>query len=341
MDRDTDKLEMYSRMLALRDFTEADLEAIEHTTVTVVGAGGLGSPALRLLTALGFGTIRIIDHDIVELSNLQRQTIYNYSDIGSPKVDAAVENLKKQNPFVKFEPLAMSINNENALDLLRGTDIIVDGLDSMSARRAVNQASYSLKVPYVYAGAIEYYANLTTFIPDETGCLYCLVGDLQDNPANTCASVGVTPTLLSLVASVEVQEAILLAVGRQPKLAGHLMHVDLLSLDIDRFAIARSDRCPVCSKTISSGTSATASLNITMLCTNSFSISPSVNRNLDIDSVASKIGSRCKVIKRKTSLLIKFESGASATLMSTGSAVIKGVKDREEALSLYHDISGA
>ncbi len=338
MDRDAIKLEMYSRMLALRDFTEDDLEAIEQTTITVAGAGGLGSPILRLLTAIGFGKIRIIDHDIVELSNLQRQTVYNYDDIGVPKVDAAVANLRKQNPWVVFEPLGMNINSENALELLQGTDIIVDGLDSMSARRAVNQASHSLKIPYIYAGAIEYYANISTFIPGETGCLYCLVGDMQDNPANTCANVGVSPTLLSLVASIEVQEAVLLATRKNPKLAGKLMHVDILSLDIDKFDIAKSVNCPICSESTPLESSGSDGLNIAMLCTNSFGISPSERRNLDIDSLASRLEEKGRVTKRKTSLVLKLESGASATLMSTGSAVIKGVKDKEEALSLYHDI---
>ncbi len=97
-----DRLEMYSRMLALRDFDEEDLRSVEGTSITVVGAGGLGSPILQLLTSIGFGKIRIIDYDVVELSNLQRQTIYNYDDIGIPKVDAAVANLSKQNPFVQF-----------------------------------------------------------------------------------------------------------------------------------------------------------------------------------------------------------------------------------------------
>ncbi len=338
MDRNVDKLEMYSRMLALRDFTENDLEAIEDTTITVVGAGGLGSPALRLLTAIGFGRIRIIDHDIVELSNLQRQTVYNYSDIGSPKVDAAVHNLSKQNPFVKFEPIGMSLTNDNALELLRGTDIIIDGLDTMTARRAVNQASYALKIPYVYAGAIEYYANISTFIPDETGCLFCLVGDLQDNPANTCANVGVSPTLLSVVASIEVQEAVSLARGRMPKLAGKLMHIDIQSFGFDTFEIAQSKKCPVCSVKEVSESVTHDELSITHLCTHSFSISPIENRNLDISEIAVRLASEYKTIKMGSSLIVKLDSGARITIMATGNAVIKGVDTQEEALSLYRQV---
>ena len=198
-------------MLALRDFSEDDMKSIMKTTIAVVGAGGLGSPALRLLTAIGFGKIRIIDRDIVELSNIQRQTIYNTQDIGEPKVEASAANLKMINPNVEFDPICISIREDNALDLLKGSDIILDGLDSFKARRAVNGASLELGIPYIFAGAVEYYANLTTFVPGKTGCLNCVMGNAQDNPDNTCAQVGVTPTLLSLAAAVEVNEAVRLS----------------------------------------------------------------------------------------------------------------------------------
>ncbi|MHA2359989.1 MAG: HesA/MoeB/ThiF family protein, partial [Candidatus Thorarchaeota archaeon] len=118
----------YSRMLALRDFSEKDMETVMNTTVAMVGAGGLGSPSLRLLTAIGFGRIRIIDRDIVELSNIQRQTVFNTQDIGMPKAEAAAVNLSLMNPEVNFDPICVSISEENAIDVLKGADIIVDGL---------------------------------------------------------------------------------------------------------------------------------------------------------------------------------------------------------------------
>ncbi len=231
----------------------------------------------------------------------------------------------------------MAIKESNALDLLKGTDIIVDGLDTMTARRAVNQASYALKIPYVYAGAIEYYANISTFIPDETGCLYCLVGDMEDNPENTCANVGVSPMLLSLVGAIEVREAVSLATGRQPRLAGKLMHADIDVLGFDTFDIARSDACPVCSAAPSTSSSESDELSITMLCTNSFSISPSKPLALDLESVVTRVETQ-RLLRRKTSVIIKFASGISVTLMNTGSAVIKGAKDKDEALSVYHTL---
>jgi len=322
-------------MLALKDFSESDMESIMDTTVTVVGAGGLGSPALRLLTAIGFGKIKIVDRDIVELSNIQRQTIYNTEDIGEPKVEAASTNLKMMNPNVEFEQLCVSIREDNAIDLLRGTDIILDGLDSFKARRAVNRASQELGIPYIFAGAVEYYANLSTFVPGKTGCLNCVMGGAEDNPENTCSQVGVTPTLLSLAAAVEVNEAIRLAVGKEPILGNRLMTIDSGSLTFDFFDIGKSDDCPVCSKIGQSAIAKTDEIVVTQLCSESYNISPSKIGNLDLKKIAQKLDQLYSVTSLGRSIIVKLENGEKITLMASGSAIIKGVDTADNALRLY------
>lgn len=333
-----DQRERYSRMLALRDFSEDDMKSIMNTTITVVGAGGLGSPALRLLTAIGFGKIRIIDRDIVELSNIQRQTIYNTNDIGEPKVEVASTNLKLMNPNVEFDPLCVSIREDNALDLLKGTDIILDGLDSFNARRAVNRASLELGVPYIFAGAVEYYANLSTFVPRKTGCLNCVMGDAQDNPNYTCVHVGVTPTLLSLAAAVEVNEAVRLATQRDPILANRLMTIDSGSLTFDFFDIGKSDDCPVCSKSAQVSVSRKNELSVTQLCSQSYNISPPKIERLNLDKITKKLDRKYSIRSTGKSILITLTSGEKITLMSSGSAIIKGVDTAEEAIRLYEFI---
>jgi molybdopterin/thiamine biosynthesis adenylyltransferase len=330
--------ERYSRLLALRDFTEDDMEAIMRSTVSVVGAGGLGSPALRLLTAIGFGNIRIIDRDIVELSNIQRQTIYNTEDIGSPKALMAATNLGKMNPEVHFDTFPISIQDENAVEILEGSDIIIDGLDSFKARRVVNRASLRLKIPYIFAGAIEYYANLSTFIPGKTGCLHCLMGDAEDNPDNTCEQVGVSPTLLSLAAAVQVNEAVRIAIGKQPSLANRLMTIDSSSLSFDFFDIGRVDNCPQCSGTASEEIKTTNSLNVTSLCSESFNISPSKVLSIDLEKVSNNLKLPDEFKLNKRFLIVKKSSGEKITLMATGSAIIKGASSAEDALRLYRAI---
>ena len=337
----TDKQrERYSRMLALRDFSDDDMETIMNTTVAMLGAGGLGSPSLRLLTAIGFGRIRIVDRDIVELSNIQRQTVFNTRDIGKPKAEAAAENLELMNPEVQFDPICVSIDDENGIDVLKGVDIILDGLDSFKARRAVNKASLELKIPYVFSGAVEYYANLTTFVPGKTGCLQCVMGDAQDNPENTCAQVGVSPTLLSIAAAVEVNEALKLALGRTPDLMNRLMTIDTSTLSIDFFDIGKAEDCEVWSQPQKKATEKKNELSVTQLCSQSFNISPGKTLNLDLDTLASNLDSMYSVQRRKRFLIVHVDDNIRVTVMPAGNLIVKGIATAEEATKLFQDIIG-
>lgn len=330
-----DLRERYSRMLALRDFGEDDMESIMNTTIAMVGAGGLGSPALRLMAAIGFGRILIVDRDIVELSNIQRQTVYNTGDIGRPKAEAAAENLEQMNPNVDYEPVCASISETNAVDLLREADIIVDGLDSFKARKAVNLASLSLSIPYVFAGAVEHYANLSTFIPGKTGCLQCVMGDVEDNPENTCARVGVSPTLLSIAASIQVEEALLLSTDRSPHLANRLMAIETSSLSFDTFQIGRVEDCSECSQPHKITSRREDSVSAVLLCSESYNVTPSSQTSLDLESLHEKIAKKHTVKRGKRSLTITFNEGPRVTLMAGGNAIVKGVDSPHRAVDYY------
>ena len=332
--------ERYSRMLALRDFSEEDMDTIMGTTIAMLGAGGLGSPSLRLLTAIGFGRIKIVDRDIVELSNIQRQTVFNTQDIGKPKAEVAAENLELMNPEVQFDPICISIDNDNAVEILKGVDIIVDGLDSFKTRRVVNKASLVLNIPYVFAGAVEYYANLTTFIPGKTGCLNCVMGDAQDNPENTCAHVGVSPTLLSIAAAVEVNEALKLALGRKPDLADHLMTIDTSTLSFDFFDIGKAVDCEVCSNPQSHSFAKKISVNATQLCSQSYNVSPGRVMQLNLNSLAKSLESQYSVELRKRFLIVNVTDEIRLTIMPSGNIIVKGVSRPEDATKLFNDIIG-
>ncbi len=332
--------ERYSRTLALPDFDEKDLERIFNTAIAVVGAGGLGSPALRLLTALGFGYIRIIDRDIVDLSNLQRQTIYNMEDIGRPKAFAAADNLRRMNPDVQFEPVTAVLDEQDAEELLEGCDIVIDGLDSIRARMAVNRAVQRLSIPYVYAGAIQYYANVSTLIPGKTACLECFMSGAEDSPENSCERLGVMPTVLSMAAAVQVQEAVCLATGRQPRLAGRLMAIDLSDLSVDTFVIARNEDCPVCSQqdTLQQHLKRPDRPTVTTLCSGTFSLSPPGKLSPDLSVLAHRLEGRYRVKVMTGFLQAIDKNGVQVTVMGRGNAIIKGANGPEEALKIYEDI---
>jgi adenylyltransferase/sulfurtransferase len=197
----------------------------------------------------------------------------------------------------------------------------------------------SLKIPYIFAGAIEYHSNLSTFIPDKTGCLHCLSGDAQDNADYTCANVGVTPELLSIAASVQVREAVLLSTGREPRLADRLMFIDVASLSFDFFDIGRDDDCPVCSVNATQPlVTRSEAPRVTTLCSGTFNLTPRSPIEIDLDSIAERLGSSYDVKQAKRWLKIRGQSGVEVTLMPQANAIVKGVKSEQEALEIYQAI---
>lgn len=242
-----DERARYSRMLSLRDFDESKMQAIKDTQIAVVGAGGLGSNSLRLLTSLGFGRITIIDKDVVELSNIQRQNLYHTDDIGKPKASTAAKRLSELNPHVELEYKNTEIDSNNASKLLKDTDLVIDGLDSFAARRTLNVACFELGEPFVFAGAVGYYSNLSTFVPEKTCCFQCVIKGAENRSENTVEEIGITPELLQLVTAIQVREAVLLATSGKSKLMNKLMTIDLAALTFDAFEIAQDSNCEICS----------------------------------------------------------------------------------------------
>ncbi|RMF31772.1 MAG: MoaD family protein, partial [Candidatus Nitrosothermus koennekii] len=160
-----EELERYSRQIMLEGIGYDGQLKLRDARVCVVGVGGLGSPIATQLTAMGIGHLRIIDRDVVEISNLHRQTLYTEEDIGKVKVEAAAEKLRKINPKVEIEAIPVSINENTALEVVKDCDVVIDGLDSILARYALNDACLYYKIPYVYGGAIGMLGSACTILP--------------------------------------------------------------------------------------------------------------------------------------------------------------------------------
>jgi len=238
----------YQRFIVLRDVGKAGLKRIRAAKVVVIGIGGLGSISATKLTTLGVGHLRIVDPDIVDASNLQRQFLYREQDIGKHKIPLAARRLQPLNPDVTIEPLQERLTEDTVDELVRGMDVIVDGLDRFAPRYIINRASVRLGIPYTFAGALGATGNLTTILPRQTPCLECIYGGVDDAEQPTCHTIGVYPTLLGVVANIQVHEALRILLGQTPQLAGHLLFVDLNSLRFDQFPIAHHHDCPVCGK---------------------------------------------------------------------------------------------
>ena len=242
------ELEYYSRQIVLNDLGVEGQLKLKASRVCVVGVGGLGSPVCIQLASMGVGYLRIIDRDIVDISNLQRQHIYGVDCLGVPKVEAASRRLKQLNPFVKIDPVPASLNQVNAEKLLGGCDVVVDCLDSMSARYVLNRACVKLGIPLIYGAVIMKIGNTTTILPGETACLECFQGGVDDTSLPSCATAGVHPSIISIIASVQVSEVVRLLLGQRPVNAGELLFCDLADLSFERIRLSPVDSCPVCGK---------------------------------------------------------------------------------------------
>jgi len=339
-----EELEYYSRQIVLKEMGYNGQLKLKGARACIVGLGGLGCSIATQLTAMGVGHLRLVDRDIVELSNLQRQHLYTVSALGYPKVEVAARRLRDLNPNVKLEPLPLSLNAETAEKMIRGVDVVIDGLDRMEPRYAVNRACVKLGVPYVFGAAIMTYGNVSTVIPGETPCLECFYGNLKDDALPTCAVVGVHPSVISLVASIEVAEAIRILLGEQPNLASKLLYCDLESLSMDEVALSRLEDCPVCGAKPRGPPTPLTQSPVEEICgrggKRTFVINPRKNLELDMADLHKLLKKGNFNILVKADLGITFNPAPEVTtsLLKSGVMITAGAKDEEEALKLYKSI---
>ncbi len=240
-------LNRYSRQIVLQEIGLEGQEKLLKSKVTVVGVGGLGSMVASLLARIGFGEIHIVDRDVVSLSDLHRQILYDETDLGLPKVYAAQKKLALINSDIKVFPHAISANNYQLMkEIIKSSDVIVDGLDNMRARFNVNLLAVALKKPYVFASAIENYGNLSTIIPTQTPCLNEFYGEFKDRELPTCATVGVNPAVVTSIASLEVNEVIKIILEGNSPFAGKLALLDLNVGSLETIELKKDQACKVC-----------------------------------------------------------------------------------------------
>ena len=240
------ELETYSRQIVLADIGYDGQLKLRNAKACLIGVGGLGSPIATQLVGMGIGHLRIVDRDIVSRSDLHRQHLYDADCVGLPKVEIAQQKLSKLNPDVKVEPIPESLNSINAEELIGGMDVVIDGLDHPEPRYLVNRTCNRLKIPYVFAAAIEAFGNVSTLVPDQTFCLECFMPGLKNEDLPVCAVVGVHPSVIGMVSSVQVSETVRLIIGQKPKLYNKLLYIDLREFEFHILAMKSVDSCKVC-----------------------------------------------------------------------------------------------
>jgi adenylyltransferase/sulfurtransferase len=222
-------------------------QRLKAARVVVIGAGGLGSPAALYLAAAGVGTLGLVDFDVVDETNLQRQVIHGTGWLGKSKVDSAAARLADVNPHVRIERIELQLCSTNALDVLREFDVVVDGSDNFPTRYLVNDACVLLGIPYVYGAIFRFSGQASIFAAQGGPCYRCL---FRDPPppglVPSCAQAGVLGVLPGVIGSIQGLEAIKLILGRGETLAGRLLLFEALKLEFRELALRRDPACPVC-----------------------------------------------------------------------------------------------
>lgn len=239
----------YSRHLALREIGVAGQEKLKAARVLVVGAGGLGSPSTLYLAAAGVGTLGVIDNDRIDLSNLQRQVLYDTSIVGESKVQAARARLQALNPEINIEAHDVELRAANIADIVARYDIVLDGTDRFTTRYLVNDACVMLRKPLVSAAIHRFEGQALTYVPDRGPCYRCLFPEPPtDGLVPNCAEAGVLGVLPGVMGSIQATEAIKLIVGAGELLIGRLLTYDALGLRFAEFTFERREDCPVCGR---------------------------------------------------------------------------------------------
>lgn len=240
----------YSRHVLMSRIGPEGQEAVGKATAVVVGLGGLGATASSLLARAGVGTLRLVDPDSVDFSNLQRQGLYDEADAerGAPKAAATKEHLLKVNSEIRYEAIPETLGPDNAERIVSGATVVVDGLDSFKSRATLNKVCVKLGVPLVHGACVSTHGMVTTFFPGETACYSCLVPDASSRVAlYTAATIGVFAPAVFAVASLEASEALKIAAGRpQDALRGRAVWLDVWTGEFRSFEIKRNPQCPVC-----------------------------------------------------------------------------------------------
>jgi adenylyltransferase/sulfurtransferase len=249
MDLTPEQLTRYSRHFILPEIGEEGQKKLLQAKVLLIGAGGLGSPLGLYLAAAGVGTLGIVDFDNVDLSNLQRQILHTNDEIGKPKIDSAEKRIKAMNPDTRVIKHRVRLTSENALEILKDYDIVIDGTDNFPTRYLTNDACVFLKKPNIYGSIFRFDGLATVFKVDEGPCYRCLYPEPPPpGMVPSCAEGGVLGILPGVIGLIQATEAVKLIVGIGRTLIGRLLVYDALQMTFRELKVRKDPNCPVCGK---------------------------------------------------------------------------------------------
>ena len=242
-----EEVERYSRHLIMPEVGMAGQKKLKAASVLLIGAGGLGSPLALYLTAAGIGRIGLVDYDVVDYTNLQRQIIHGTKDVGRPKLESAKESMLAINPFVQVDTYEVPLTSANALEILAPYDIIIDGTDNFPTRYLTNDACVLLGKPNVYGSIFRFEGQLSVFYAKEGPCYRCLFPEPPPpGSVPSCAEGGVLGILPGTIGAMQATEAIKLILGIGDSMIGRLVLYDALNMEVTEVKLRKNPNCPVC-----------------------------------------------------------------------------------------------
>ena len=247
IDFSEEQIERYSRHIILEQVGVEGQQKLLASKVLIIGAGGLGAPAALYLAAAGIGTLGIVDADVVDLTNLQRQVIHHTSDVGIDKVESAANKIRAINPDVTVNCYKQWAKADNILAMIRDYDFVIDGTDNFPAKFLVNDACYFEKIPFSHAGILRFDGQLMTILPGESACYRCVFP--APPPANvvpSCSQAGVLGVLAGVVGSLQATEAIKFLLGLGDLLSNRLLTYNALTMQFRSITLKRKPTCPIC-----------------------------------------------------------------------------------------------
>jgi molybdopterin-synthase adenylyltransferase len=335
-------LQRYSRQTVFGEIGANGQKKLLNSRVAVIGVGATGTVIANNLCRAGVGFIRLVDRDYVELSNLQRQTLYTEEDAlqQTPKAVAACEHLKKVNSEIDLEPVAADVNSSNIETLISDVDLVLDGSDNIEVRCLINEACVKHNKPWIYAGAIAGSGMTMNIIPGKTPCLHCLFPDLsKTGNIPTCSTAGVLNGMTGIIASISSTEAMKIIIGSS-SVRESLMTIDIWENEFREITIKQNPDCTVCGQHEFELLGRFSSSYTTSLCgRDSVQVVPGSAVTVDFEQLAQRLKKAGTV--RYNKFLLQFSDGkVEFNLFSDGRAIVNKVRDEKAAKSVYSEYIG-
>lgn len=337
--------ERYSRQILLKGIGAEGQRKLAEARVLVLGCGALGAAHAETLARAGVGHLKLVDRDFVELSNLQRQTLYSESDAEErlPKAVAAKKRISEINSSIETDAVIADVNNSNIEALIGDVDLVIDGTDNFQVRYLVNDACVKHGLPWIYGAAVSSYGTTMTVLPGTTPCLRCVFDEMPPvGSAPTCDTAGVIQPIISIISAIQTTEAIKMLTGRLHDLHGSLVQVDVWNSDWKKLRLSEPDaECKTCARHEFEFLDAENIDRSTVLCgRDAIQITPPASSKVDLKALSERVPSHGGL--KLNDYLLRFSAdGVEITVFVDGRAIFRGTDDAAAARTLYARYIGA